>query len=149
MVLPRSGLSRYPRLIGREERALAGLYPAFAITFLITSAYSHDWVSLARAGAGTAAMILLYLPIQRSDPAVINNSDILLAGLIGAVLGYLSWTALIVGAVLGHLFGDLADSVLPRVRPSRPRVPFGPFAALGGLIAVFSAHAIAAVLHLI
>ena len=149
MVLPRSGLSRYPRRIGREERALAGLYPAFAITLVITSAYSHDWVPLARAGVGIVAMIFLYLPIQRSDPTVINNSDILLAGLIGAALGYLSWAALIVGGILGHLFGDLADMLLPRVRPSRPRVPFGPFAVLGGLIAVFTAHAIAAVLHLI
>ena len=149
MVLPRGGYSRLSHRVGREERALAFLYPTFAFVLIISSAYSHDWAPLARAGVGMAAMIILYLPIQRSDPAVINNSDILLAGLVGAVLGYLSWAALIVGMILGHLLGDLADAVLPRIRPSRPRVPFGPFAALGGLVAVFSAHPIAAgLLHL-
>ena len=146
MVLLRGGYRRNTHRVDRQERALAALYPAFAAVLVVSSAISHDWESLARAAAGMAAMIILYLPIQRSDPAVINNSDILLTGLVGAALGYLSWATLIVGMLLGHLLGDLAGAVLPRVRPSWPRVPFGPFAALGALVAIFSASGL---LHLL
>jgi leader peptidase (prepilin peptidase)/N-methyltransferase len=67
--------------------------------------------------------------------------DVKLAGLLGGVLGYLSWGALLTGAFLGFLFGALAGVLLIAGRRAdrKTAVPFGPFMIFGAWVSVLGA----------
>jgi leader peptidase (prepilin peptidase)/N-methyltransferase len=73
--------------------------------------------------------------------------DVKLAGLIGGVLGYLSWATLLVGAFCGFLFGAVVGVALIAVGRAgrRSTVPFGPFMIAGALFAVFAGNWVARV----
>jgi leader peptidase (prepilin peptidase)/N-methyltransferase len=82
------------------------------------------------------------------SPRGMGMGDVKLAGLLGLLLGASVAPALLIALVAGVLVGIV---VLARRKPGERRgvgVPFGPFLALGGLVALFSGHAIiAAYLH--
>jgi leader peptidase (prepilin peptidase)/N-methyltransferase len=82
------------------------------------------------------------------SPRGMGMGDVKLAGLLGLLLGSSVAPALLIALVAGVLVGLV---VLARREPGARRgigVPFGPFLALGGLVALFSGHAIiAAYLH--
>jgi leader peptidase (prepilin peptidase)/N-methyltransferase len=71
--------------------------------------------------------------------------DVKLAGLLGAVLAYLSWRVLVVGAFGGFVLGAVAGVVvLATGRGGRKTaLPFGPFMIAGALIAIFAGASIA------
>lgn len=82
------------------------------------------------------------------SPRGMGMGDVKLAGLLGLLLGASVAPALLIALVAGVLVGLV---VLARRKPGERRgvgVPFGPFLALGGLVALFSGHAIiAAYMH--
>jgi leader peptidase (prepilin peptidase)/N-methyltransferase len=65
-----------------------------------------------------------------------------LAGVIGLVLGYLSWSALLIGGFAGFLLGAVAGvAVMASGRGNRKTaLPFGPFMIAGTLLAIFAAE---------
>jgi leader peptidase (prepilin peptidase)/N-methyltransferase len=78
--------------------------------------------------------------------------DVKLAFILGAVLGYLSWSAFAVGAFGGFLLGSLGGILLLATgRGSRKSaIPFGPYMIAATLLAIFVAHPVAqAYLHLL
>jgi leader peptidase (prepilin peptidase)/N-methyltransferase len=114
---------------------------AFAVAtgvLTISSVITHHWWPLARAGIGVATLLGFYLAIRLIDPIAIGYGDVLLAGLIGGLLAYASWAALIVGAFLGYLLGDAGVVAIMRVRrlPHRAGIPFSPFIAGGAFLAL-------------
>lgn len=116
-------------------------YPVLAVLVAGSAWWQHDWWSLARAGIGAAALFGFYFLLAFLYPAGMGFGDVKLSGLIGGVLGYLSWSALVTGAFLGFLLGAVVGVAVIATRHGNRKtaLPFGPFMIAGALIAVFVA----------
>jgi leader peptidase (prepilin peptidase)/N-methyltransferase len=122
-------------------------YPAVALLLTIGSAASHDWHALERAGIGGVALFAFYFALAFAYPAGMGFGDVKLSGILGALLAYLSWSALAFGAFAGFLFGALIGIgvVVTRHGDRKTALPFGPFMIAGVLTAIF---AVAPLMHL-
>jgi len=129
-------------LIDLDVRRLPNVIvlPAYPVLALLL-AIDADPHALLRAGAGAAALFGFYLVVALVAPGAMGFGDVKLAGVIGAMTGYLSWGALLIGAFLGFLFGAVAGVALMAAgRAARKTaLPFGPFMILGGLTSVLGA----------
>jgi len=117
------------------------LYPvAGAVLALLTVAAVVDdrWGSLLRAGAGAALAFGSLFLIWFVYPKGMGFGDVRLAGLIGLGIGWLGLRQVAVGLFLGFLIGAVVGIVLVVAagKSRKTRIPFGPFMALGALIAV-------------
>lgn len=91
------------------------------------------------AGAAAAGFLLIFL---LAYPRGMGMGDVKLAGVLGLFLGRSVGVAILSGTLIGALAGA---AVMTRVGVSAGRktaVPFGPFLALGGVIALFAGPAI-------
>jgi leader peptidase (prepilin peptidase) / N-methyltransferase len=94
----------------------------------------HSSDALAYVIAAVGAALFFFLPLL-VYPAGMGMGDVKLALLLGAGLGGAVVTALFVGVFAGAFF---AIVILVRGRGARGRmIAFGPFLALGGLVALF------------
>jgi leader peptidase (prepilin peptidase) / N-methyltransferase len=114
-------------------------YIVVAILLTVASAASHDWWSLTRACIAAASLFGFYFAVAFAYPSGMGFGDVKLAGVLGGLLGYLSWAALIVGAFAGFLLGAVAGSILIAAGRGgrKTELPFGPFMIAGALVAVF------------
>ncbi|MDQ7810249.1 prepilin peptidase [Amycolatopsis sp. A133] len=117
-------------------------YPVLVVLLTAAAWWRGDWWSLARAGLGSAALFGCYLVLALAHPAGMGFGDVRLAGILGGVLGYLSWAALLIGAFGGFLLGAVAGVVvLAAGKGSRKTaLPFGPFMIAAALVAIFAAE---------
>jgi leader peptidase (prepilin peptidase)/N-methyltransferase len=108
-------------------------YPVVAILLAAAAWWSGDWGALGRAAIGAAALFAFYLLLVLVYPAGMGWGDVKLAGVLGGVLAFVSWAALVVGAFAGFVFGAVvAVAVLASGRGTgRTALPFGPFMLLG------------------
>ena len=120
-------------------------YPVLAVLLAVSALWQHDGWSLVRAFVGGAALFAFFLAVVFLYPAGMGFGDVRLAGLVGGVLGYLSWSTLLVGSFLGFLLGAVVGVGLIAVRGGgrRTAVPFGPFMVAGALLALFVASPVA------
>ncbi len=116
-------------------------YPVLVLLLTASAWWRGDWWSLARAGIGGAALFGFYLLLALAYPAGMGFGDVKLAGLLGGILAYLSWPALLIGAFGGFLLGAVAGVVvLATGRGGRKTaLPFGPFMIAAALLAIFAA----------
>ncbi|WP_062466427.1 prepilin peptidase [Demequina maris] len=84
--------------------AMAG---AVLVLLATDAALTGDWAALARAGIGAVALGGFYFVLWFAYPKGLGFGDVKLAVPVGAVLGYLGWGALAVGAIGGPLVGGL------------------------------------------
>lgn len=109
-----------------------GVVPLLTVHALV----SGTWSDYGRAWLGAGALLLAYLVFALLPGAPMGLGDVKLAGVLGLVLGYLGWTAVIVGALLPFLVnGPYAVVVLIR-RGRKARSPFGPALLVGWLLTV-------------
>jgi leader peptidase (prepilin peptidase)/N-methyltransferase len=120
-------------------------YPVVAALLTGASAVRGDWWPLARAGIGGVALFGFYLLLVVVYPAGMGWGDVKLAGLIGTALGYLSWGALVVGALAGFVLGAVVGIgvLLVRRGDRKTALPFGPFMIAGLLLAIFVGEPVA------
>jgi leader peptidase (prepilin peptidase)/N-methyltransferase len=120
-------------------------YPVIAALLTVAAGVHGDWGALARAAIGGAVLFAFYFALAFAYPAGMGFGDVKLAGILGAVLAYLSWRVLVVGAFGGFVLGALAGVVvLATGRGGRKTaLPFGPFMIAGALIAIFAGASIA------
>ena len=85
--------------------------------------------------AGAAAGGIMFL-VAIAYPAGMGMGDVKLAGVMGLYLGKAVAPALLIGFAAGALYG-LALIASRGAEARNQTVPFGPFLALGGLIAIF------------
>lgn len=120
-------------------------YPVLALALTIAAVISDQPASLVRASICGMALFLLYYVLNFVNPQGMGYGDVRLSGLIGGMLGFLSYSALYVGAfasfLIGGLFGILVIAAGRGTRKSH--IPFGPFMLVGALIAVFASTPIA------
>jgi leader peptidase (prepilin peptidase)/N-methyltransferase len=108
--------------------------PATLAVLLIHAAFSPELIVEAVV-ASLAAALVLYLPLALY-PAGMGMGDVKLALLLGAALGKTVVVALVVGLV-APLPVAIALLLLRGPGARKTAIPFGPFLALGGLVALF------------
>ena len=120
-------------------------YPVLALLLAASAAWQGDGWSFVRAVLGGLALFAFFFAVAFAYPAGMGFGDVRLAGLVGGVLGYLSWSAWAIGAFAGFLLGAVTGVALIAARGSgrRTAVPFGPFMVAGALLALFVAGPIA------
>ncbi len=84
------------------------------------------------AGAGAGGFLLI---VALAYPRGMGMGDVKLAGMMGIYLGSAVIPALLIGFLSGSIFG-LGLIARDGAAARRSKVPFGPFLALGGVIAV-------------
>jgi len=120
------------------NKVLLVAYPALLILFSLGSLLHSDPTSLVRALTSMIAIASFYLALALSFPGGLGAGDVKLGGLLGLVLGWTSWTAVITGTLLGWLLGAGAWFTF-RLTGQITRdslLPLGPFLLLGTLITI-------------
>lgn len=92
-----------------------------------------------RAAGGGLASFAVFNVIHLISPGGMGYGDVRLSGLIGLYLGYLSWGHVYAGFLAGFLLGSIIGVLLMALGKAgrKTAVPFGPFLALGAIVAVF------------
>ncbi len=129
-------------VIDLRERLLPNrvLLPATvgALLLLTVAAAAGDrWDDLLRAVLAGAAAFGVLLVMALVSPAGMGMGDVKLAGLLGLLLGWLGWPAVILGFLLGFLAQALVGLALIAVRRAgrHTELPFGPALVLGAVLA--------------
>ena len=91
------------------------------------------------AGAGAAAFLLVFV---LAYPRGMGMGDVKLAGVLGLFLGREVGVAIFVAVIAGTVVGAAVMARLGVQRGRKTRVPFGPFLALGGIVALLAGPAI-------
>jgi leader peptidase (prepilin peptidase)/N-methyltransferase len=121
-------------------------YVVGALLLVLSAAAHADWRPAARGLLGMAALWLFYFALAWMYPGGMGFGDVKLAGLLGLYLGWLGWSAVVVGAFAGFLLGGFVGValLLTRVANRKTAMPFGPAMLAGALLAMFAAGPIAA-----
>ena len=108
------------------------------------AAVTGEWSSLARAAAGIGILGGFYGLVWFVYPAGLGRGDVTAAGLVGMALGYLGWSELAVGAILGPILGGLAVVVglASGALTRKSKVPYGPALLAGLWLGVLAGSAI-------
>lgn len=91
--------------------------------------------------AGLATLVVggLYMLIALALPSRIGLGDVRLATVLGAALGAVGWSAVVLGVVLPYLIAPwFAVAYLKRGASRKDQLPFGPFLIAGAVIARLS-----------
>ena len=115
-------------------------YAIVAMLLTIAAFGADDWWPLARAAIGAAVLFAFYFAIVLAVPAGMGFGDVKLAGVLGALMGYLSWSALIVATFGAFLLGAIVGVALIVTNRGgrKTAIPFGPFMIAAALITVFA-----------
>ena len=120
------------------------VFPSLAMAtalLAVAAAIDGEWWPFGRAliGAVAASGFLLLLALLWPRAGAMGGGDIKLALLLGLCLGWLGFGHVALGLFLGFLSGSVAGVALLtlRSRGARDHFAFGPFLALGTLVAVW------------
>ena len=86
------------------------------------------WAELLRAVAGAVILFVIYLILALISPGGIGMGDVKLAGPVGLYLGYLGWTQLLYGGLLGFVLNGVVTLLVARGNSPKKatEVPHGP-----------------------
>src|SRR3954453_23853252 len=115
--------------------------PAAIVAIVIGLTLDMDFVAEQLiAGAAAGGFFLL---AAVAYPRGMGMGDVKLAGMMGLYLGRAVGLAVLVGLVAGVLVGGVIMARLGVAEGRKQKVPFGPFLALGGIVAIFAGDAVA------
>ena len=105
----------------------------------LAAGLTSDWERFLFGLVGGLAYALPLFLLAVAVPKGMGGGDIKLAAYLGLHLGWLGLAHVGVGAILGFLFGAVAGVALIAAgkKGRKDPIPFGPFMALGALVAVF------------
>jgi leader peptidase (prepilin peptidase)/N-methyltransferase len=117
------------------------VYPTLFATaplLVLAAAATGEWDDLARAAGGGAIAFTVLFGIHVAAPRGMGFGDVRLAGVIGMGLGWLGLGYVGVGLFLAFCTSAVVGIALiaTKVKTRKDKVPFGPFLALGCLLAV-------------
>lgn len=109
-------------------------YTALPVSLLFAGRPADIWRVI---GAGLA-LWLCYGLLRILSFGALGRGDVKLAGILGGVLGYLSWANLGWASLVTFLAGGLVSLALVLFTKARgsTRIAFGPFMLLGALVAL-------------
>lgn len=115
-------------------------YPGVALLLLLPAAIDGRWSDYGRAAIAGIALLALYVLLHLINPAGMGLGDVKLSGPLGALLGWISWNALLWGAMAGFLLGALAGLLLIALRRAgrKSELPFGPAMLAGAWLAILA-----------
>jgi leader peptidase (prepilin peptidase)/N-methyltransferase len=127
------------------NRVVLPSYAVLAVLLAGAAWWQGDGWAFGRAVLGGAALYAFFFAIVFVYPAGMGFGDVKLAGLVGAILAWLSWGTLVLGAFAGFLLGAIVGLVLIGLGRGgrKTAVPFGPFMVAGALLAIFIAAPVA------
>lgn len=113
-------------------------YPVLAGLLVTASVAAGDVSTLVRSGIGAAMCLTLYAGLCLAPGEGLGFGDVKLAGLLGMALGWLSWSSLVTGVVLGFGYGAMMGLVLLATGRAtiHSRMPFGPAMLAGAFTGV-------------
>ncbi len=120
------------------DRVVLPAYPIAAALLVVACLPSGPWWPLARAGIAAAFLGGFYLALGLAFPAGMGLGDVKWAGVLGAYLGWLGWSALVDGTLVAFI---AAAGALVVARPfgwRRASLPMAPFMTLGAVVAVLA-----------
>jgi leader peptidase (prepilin peptidase)/N-methyltransferase len=91
------------------------------------------------AGAAAATFLLVFV---LAYPRGMGMGDVKLAGVLGLFLGRSVAVAILLAVLTGAIAGGVVMARVGVARGRKTKVPFGPFLALGGVVALFAGPAI-------
>jgi leader peptidase (prepilin peptidase)/N-methyltransferase len=120
-------------------------YPILAVLLGLSAWWHHDAWSFARSVLSGLILFAFFALVVFVYPAGMGYGDVRLAGIVGGMLGYLSWAALVIGAFAGFLLGAVVGVVIMAAGRGgrKTAVPYGPFMLAGALLALFVAGPLA------
>ncbi|WP_288873860.1 A24 family peptidase [uncultured Microbacterium sp.] len=113
---------------------LAGLLALAVVDALVAGRSA----SLVRALLGMVILGGLYAGLRAISPAGMGGGDVKLAAVIGLVLGWHGWQALLVGAASAFVLGALHALLLLALRKAdrSTRIAFGPWMIAGAVLGI-------------
>lgn len=129
---------RLPREITYTAFVLGAV--ALVIAALVNDEPERIWQAFLGAGIALAIMGTIYLASRGG----MGDGDVRLAPLLGLYLGYLNPGIVPVGLFIGFLLGAVVGVAMMAVGKGgrKTALPFGPFLAVGTVIAVFAGQSI-------
>lgn len=132
-------------LIDLDERRVPDtiVLPSYVVAVLLlmpAGAVTGDWMTAARSGAGMAAIAVIYFALTMAYPYALGTGSVKLAGLVGLYLGWLSWSAVLVGAFGGLVLAATSGGMrsLAGVQ-RRGTLALAPSMVTAGVLALFLA----------
>lgn len=113
-------------------------YPITAALLVVACLPSGPWWPLARAGIAAAVLGGFYLALGLAFPSGMGLGDVKWAGVLGAYLGWLGWSAMVDGTLIAFI---AAAGALVVARPAgrrRASLPMAPFMVLGAVVVVLA-----------
>lgn len=126
--------------VGRlPNRIVYPSYPVLATLLAGAALAQQDATALLRAGVGAGVLFLGYFLVAYGYPAGMGFGDVKLAGIVGGVLGFVSYPVLAVGAFAAFFIGSIVGigTIVSRRRTAGSSIAFGPFMITGALLAIF------------
>ena len=113
-------------------------YVVLGVLLLLPAVAGGQWGDYGRAWLAALSLFAFYFLLAFIYPSGMGFGDVKLAGVLGLVLGWMSWGVLVVGGFLGFLLGAVLGGALMALRKAgrKTKIPFGPFMLLGALIAI-------------
>ena len=128
------------------DRVTVPAYAAVATALVVDGLALGTWAALLRAALAGAAAFGLATGAAVLSPRGLGFGDVKLLGLLGLVLGWVGWGALLAGVFLGLVTGAAASVTLVAAGRAgwRTALPFGPPLLVGAAVAL----SVAGPLHL-
>ncbi|MEE6297367.1 A24 family peptidase [Georgenia wangjunii] len=112
------------------------MYPVLLVGLAVAAAAGGEWGSLGRAVGGAVVLGVGYLVLALITPSGLGLGDVKLAGLLGAFLGWLGWSHVLLGTLAAFVLGGVVALVLLVTRRAQRHssVAFGPWMIVGAAV---------------
>ena len=140
-------------LIDVDVRRLpdAIVLPSYPVAFVLLALASanpggpSDFSALLRAVLAGVALLVFYVVLRIVYPAGMGLGDVKLSGVLGLYLGWVGWSAVVVGAFAAFLLGGVYGVALVVLRRAgrKSTLPFGPWMLLGAALGLVAGPAVA------
>ncbi|WP_448608080.1 prepilin peptidase [Geodermatophilus sp. URMC 60] len=120
------------------DRVTVPAYSAVVTALLVDAVALGTWAALLRAALAGAAAFAVAACAAVLPPRGLGFGDVKLLGLLGLVLGWVGWGALLAGVFLGLVTGATASLTLIAAGRAgwRTALPFGPPLLVGAVLAL-------------
>lgn len=112
------------------------MYPILFAAFAVAAGVGGDWSRFARAAAASGLLVVTYFLLAFISPSGLGLGDVKLAGLLGAFLGWLGWSHLLLGTVAAFSLSGVVAAILLLATNAdrRSAFPFGPWMVAGAAV---------------